>query len=240
MKIILLSDVYNHGVAGEVVDVADGFARNYLIPKGMATQATQGALRKHANIRERSEARRAEYEGMLNDLGHQIDGTDLIFFRRAANTGKLFGSVTTQDIAESLDAATGVDINRRRVSQQPLRDVGLYQVPVRLGSDVSPVLNVRIIAEDERVEYEKQRAAVEDGLIDEIRFDDDGRVVPVDLEQIRSRIERQEAEEQAAADLAAAEEVVTDDDVPAAGQIDDDVPAAAEPVEDTVPGDETE
>ncbi len=197
MKIILLADVYNHGVAGEVVDVANGFARNYLIPKGLATKATNSELKRFSKMREKSETRRMEYEGMLNELGRKIDGTDLIFFRRAASTGKLFGSVTTQDIAEELDRVTNVDINRRRVSQQPLRDTGLYHIPVRLGSDVSPILNVRIIAEDQRVEYQRQLDAIAEGLIDEMRFTESGNVVPVDLEKMRQRIERAEAQAEA-------------------------------------------
>lgn len=213
MKIILLSDVYNHGVAGEVVEVADGFARNFLIPKGLATKATDSSLKRFAKVREKAEHRRMEYEGMLNELGRKIDGTDLIFFRRAANTGKLFGSVTTQDIAEELDRVTSVDINRRRVSQQGLRDTGLHQVPVRLGTDVSPVLNIRVIAEDQRLEYERQRTAIEEGLIEAIVFDDNGAIVPVDFDKLRRKAEK-EMEEQEAAEAIAAVVEVTEETLP--------------------------
>lgn len=210
MKIILLSDVYNHGVAGEVVDVAPGFARNYLIPKGLATKATKGQLKRYTKMRQQSEARRDEYEGMLNELGRKIDGTDLTFFRRAANSGKLFGSVTTEDIADALDEATGVDINRRRVSQQPLRDIGLHRVPVRLGSDVSPTLNIRIVAEDERVDLERQREAVKQGLLGGINFDDEGRLVPVDIARLRRKQEKAEEEAAAESEVEAAVEALED------------------------------
>jgi large subunit ribosomal protein L9 len=206
MKIILLSDVYNHGVAGEIVDVANGFARNYLIPKGMATKATKSELKRFEKIREKAEARRMEYEGMLNDLGRKIDGTNLIFFRRAANTGKLFGSVTTQEITEELDHITGIDINRRRISQQGLRDTGLHEVAVRLGTEVAPVLQIRVVSEDQRLEYERQRAAIEDGLIDEIRFDENGSVVQVDLVKLRRNEEKAAAEAEAAEAIAAVAE----------------------------------
>ena len=74
MKIILLSDVYNHGVAGEVVNVAPGFARNYLIPKRLATKATPAQLKRYSKMRQQSEARRDEYEGMLNELCRQSYG----------------------------------------------------------------------------------------------------------------------------------------------------------------------
>ena len=158
MKVILLQDLYKHGVAGEVVKVADGFARNFLIPRKMAIQASDSALRRTENIRKNVEARKAQYNNMLNDLGRQIDGQELIFGRRAATTGKLFGSVTTQEIADELDSATGVDINRRRISQQPLREVGTHQVPVRLGTEASPLLTITIVPEDELSEFLAARA----------------------------------------------------------------------------------
>lgn len=153
MKVILLQDLYKHGVAGEVVKVADGFARNYLIPRKMAIQASDSALRQTENVRKNVEARKAQYNNMLNDLGRQIDGVELIFGRRAASTGKLFGSVTTQEIADELDRVTSVDINRRRISQQSLREIGTHQVPVRLGTEVSPMLTITIVPEDELSEF---------------------------------------------------------------------------------------
>lgn len=159
MKVILLRDIYKHGVAGEIVDVADGFARNYLIPRGMAKQATRSAIKSHEQLMKQVEARRASYEKMLNELAYKINGTELIFERRAASTGTLFGSVTTQEIADALNDKTGVDINRRRISQQPLRELGEYDVPVRLGSEISPVLHIVIVREGELAEFLKERAA---------------------------------------------------------------------------------
>ena len=153
MQVILLQDLYKHGVAGEVVKVADGFARNYLIPRKMAVQATPSALRRTQTVRENVEARKAQYNNMLNDLARQIDGVELIFGRRAASTGKLFGSVTTQEIADELDRVTSVDINRRRISQQSLREVGTHQVAVRLGNELSPTLKISIVPEDELPEF---------------------------------------------------------------------------------------
>jgi large subunit ribosomal protein L9 len=206
MKIILLETVYKHGVAGEIVEVADGFARNYLIPKGLATKANASAMKRYEKIREAAEIRREEYENMLNDLGRRIDGTELLFFRRAANSGKLFGSVTTQDIAEALDEATGVDINRRRISQQGLRDVGLHEVAVRLGTDISPILQVRVLPEDVQIAYQRQVEAVAEGLLDEIQYDDTGMLIVEDLDKLRARKERAEAEAEASAEMEEARE----------------------------------
>lgn len=172
MKVILLDYVYKHGVAGEVIDVADGFARNYLIPKGLAVKATDGELKRATKLREQAAAKRAALENRMNELAREIDGVELVFGRRAAVTGKLFGSVTTQEIADELLEKTGVDINRRRISQQSLREVGTHDVPVRLGSDVSPVLKVTIVREDEVEDYLK---ALEAG--EEAEFTEEGELV---------------------------------------------------------------
>ncbi len=153
MKVLLIADVYKQGVAGEVVDVADGYARNYLIPKKLAVKATPNELKRSEKLRETAAARKAELENRLNDLARQIDGVELVFGRRAANTGKLFGSVTTTEIAEALNAKTGIDINRRRISQQALREVGTFMIPVRLGTETSPILKVVIVREDELKDY---------------------------------------------------------------------------------------
>ena len=153
MKLLLLSDVYKQGVAGEVVDVADGYGRNYLIPKKLAVRATAGELKKAEGLRATAAARKAELESRLNDLARQIDGVELVFGRRAANTGKLFGSVTTTDLAEALNAKSGIDINRRRISQQALREIGTFYVPVRLGTEMSPTLKVVVVREDELADY---------------------------------------------------------------------------------------
>ena len=164
MKVLLLSDIYKQGVAGEVVDVSDGYARNYLIPKKLAAKATPNELKKAEKLRETASARKAELEGRLNDLARQIDGVELIFGRRAANTGKLFGSVTTSDIAELLHKQTGIDINRRRISQQALREIGSFDIPVRLGSEISPVLKVIVVREDDLASFlAKRKAALEAG-----------------------------------------------------------------------------
>lgn len=157
MKVILLDYVYKHGVAGEVIDVADGFARNFLIPKRLAVKATEGEMKRASKLREQASARRATLENQMNELARRINGVELVFGRRAAVTGKLFGSVTTTEIADALYEATGVDINRRRISQQPLREVGTHDVPVRLGNEISPALKITIVPEQELAEYLRTR-----------------------------------------------------------------------------------
>jgi large subunit ribosomal protein L9 len=159
MKVILLDYVYKHGVAGEVIDVADGFARNFLIPKRLAVKATEGELKRAVKLRQQAAAKRAALDQRLNDLAREIDGVELVFGRRAAPTGKLFGSVTTQEIADELFKVSGVDINRRRISQQPLREIGSHEVPVRLGNEISPNLKITIVREEELAEFLRRREA---------------------------------------------------------------------------------
>ena len=161
MKVILLADVYKHGVAGEVINVSDGFARNWLLPKNLARKATPGALHQAETLRSQAVARKAALDQRLNELARQIDGVELFFGRRASPTGKLFGSVTTSEIAEALNQKTGIDINRRRISQTALREIGTHEVPVRLGSESSPVLRVTILREEEFANFMARRAAGE-------------------------------------------------------------------------------
>ncbi|MCC6802514.1 MAG: 50S ribosomal protein L9 [Anaerolineae bacterium] len=159
MKVILLSDVYKHGVAGEVIQVADGFARNWLLPQNLARKATPSALHQAEALRSQAAARRAALDHRLNELARQIDRVELFFGRRASPTGKLFGSVTTSEIAQELFEKTGIDINRRRISQTALREIGTHEVPVRLGSEISPVLLVTVVREEDFGSFMAQRAA---------------------------------------------------------------------------------
>jgi large subunit ribosomal protein L9 len=206
MKVILLRDIYKTGVAGEVVEVADGFARNYLIPRGMAKTATKGALKSHTQLMQQVEARRASYENMLNELAHQIDDVELLFERRASPTGTLYGSVTTQEIADALMEKTGVDINRRRISQQALRELGEFDVPIRLGSEISPVLHIVIVREGELEEFLRLRESVAEGevidIVDMEVVDEYENALPEAIpdtdEVVDNRTELQEAIDEAA------------------------------------------
>ncbi len=198
MEVILLEDVYKHGVAGEVVKVADGFARNYLIPHNLAVKATKGEMKRVAKLREQVEARRAAYKNKLNDLAQIIDGVELIFGRRAAHTGKLFGSVTTQEIAEELMEKIGVDLNRRRISQQPLREVGMHEVPVRLGTEISPILQITIVPQDELAEFLAAREAGEDpeiGVEGEAVDEVEAYVEAESADEVEAYVEAQSADE---------------------------------------------
>src|SRR5687767_9400967 len=102
MKIILKEDVYKHGVAGEVVQVADGFARNWLIPKGMAVAATKRNIEEFASLRETADRNRAIYNDKVNAAARKIDGVELVFGMKAGSNNKLYGSITSQMIKDAL------------------------------------------------------------------------------------------------------------------------------------------
>jgi len=153
MKVILKDYVYKHGVAGDVVEVANGFARNFLIPRGLAIKATPAALRENEHLLKSATIRREELHQREQEAADRIGGVELVFGVKAGKNGKLYGSITTMDIAQALQEKSGVDINRRRISERPLRELGIHTVPVRLGGGISPELKVVVVREEEVADY---------------------------------------------------------------------------------------
>ena len=138
MKVLLKEDVDNLGYAGEVHTVADGFGRNFLLPKGMAVKATPDVMKQAIAWRKRAEARRAELRAEYSVLAEKIQAVKLTFTARAGDNGKLYGSITTHQIADKLNETLGTDIDRRKVGTEPLRHLGEHQIPVRLSGDFHP------------------------------------------------------------------------------------------------------
>ena len=153
MKVSLKDYVYKYGVAGDVVDVANGFARNFLIPRGLAIKATPAALRENEHLLKSATIRREELHQREQEAADRIGGVELVFGVKAGKNGKLYGSITTMDIAQALQEKSGVDINRRRISERPLRELGIHTVPVRLGGGISPELKVVVVREEEVADY---------------------------------------------------------------------------------------
>lgn len=144
MKVLLQKDVDNLGYAGEVHNVADGYGRNYLIPRGLAVKATPGVLKQAAAWRERAEMRRAEVRAQNEALAEKLNGLRLNFSARAGEGGRLYGSVTMMDIADRINEMLGVEIDRRKFDSQPLRDLGDHTVSVRLDRDFHPQVHVSV------------------------------------------------------------------------------------------------
>ena len=148
MKVLLKEDVDNLGLAGEVHEVAPGYGRNYLIPQGFAVKATPGAMGQATVWRKKAEARRAQIRAEYEALAAKIEAVTLTFTARAGETGKLYGSITTSQVAEALSEELGIEIDRRKVGVDPLRQLGTHQVVVRLSGDIHPEVTVVIESEE--------------------------------------------------------------------------------------------
>ena len=146
MEVILRQAVEKLGQPGDVVKVSPGFARNYLLPRGIAYQATAGNLKRIAQEKARLEAAEDERRGAASSVATQLENVSLTFSARVGEEGKLFGSVTAGDIAEQLHAQGFTAIEKRQIDlREPIRSLGVYRVPVRLHADVKPEVKVWVI-----------------------------------------------------------------------------------------------
>ena len=145
MEIILRQAVENLGKPGDVVQVKPGYARNYLLPRGFAYEATPGNLKRIQLERDRLEAAENERRGVAQGLADTLEQVSLTFSARVGDEGKLFGSVTATDIAQQLDAQ-GFQIEKRQIDlHEPIKALGVYRVPIRLHADVKPEIRVWVI-----------------------------------------------------------------------------------------------
>ena len=145
MEIILRQAVENLGKPGDVVKVAAGYARNYLLPHGLAYEATPGNLKRIQQERDRLEAAENERRGKAQDLASKLEEVSLTFSARVGEEGKLFGSVTAADIHGQLESQ-GFHLERRQIDlHEPIKALGVYKVPIRLHADVKPEIRVWVI-----------------------------------------------------------------------------------------------
>jgi large subunit ribosomal protein L9 len=148
MKVILQREVDKLGGPGDVVDVADGYARNYLIPRGMAAAATRGAMRHAERLRAGHEDRRRKSLAQARALAEALTTNPLRVSARAGDDGRLFGSITAADLARELSARAGGALDRRQIHlEEPIRSVGSHPVSIRLHPDVNAALTVEVVAE---------------------------------------------------------------------------------------------
>jgi large subunit ribosomal protein L9 len=147
MDVILREDVEKLGTAGDVVTVKDGYARNFLLPRGLAYAATDGN-RRRLEAERKSRARRADAEvATASEIATRLQAVSLSFSMKAGEGDKLFGSVTTHDIAERLKAE-GFEVDKKAVElEEPIKALGVYKVPIRLHPDVKPEVRVWVVKE---------------------------------------------------------------------------------------------
>lgn len=153
MKVLLIKDVYKLGHAGDIKKVADGYGRNFLLPKGLAVIATAGAIKKADQIREKANANRMILNKEMSGLAEKISSITIAFSSKAGETGKLYGSITTQMIAEAIQEKTDIQVDRHQIDVQPIRNLGEHKAKVRLTVDLIP--EVRIIVHREGEVFEE-------------------------------------------------------------------------------------
>ena len=179
MKVLLLEDVYNLGRAGDIKKVADGYGRNFLLPQNLAVLATPGALKQADHIREQANTRRAALNQELGGMAEQLAEVELTFPAKASETGKLYGSITTQMISDKIKADLGFDIDRRQLDTQPIRSLGEHKVNARLTVDLIPEFKVLVYREGESPEAMfAELAAIEEQELEESASETDATPEP--------------------------------------------------------------
>lgn len=151
MKVLLIKDVYKLGRAGEIKKVADGFGRNYLIPQKLALPATEGSMKLAESIGKKAAETRAVLNNELKGVAEILSGLELNFGVKAGETGKLYGSVTPQMIADKIKEIKGIEVSRHQIVMEPIRTLGEYSLPINLTLDLVPEVKVNIRREGEVV-----------------------------------------------------------------------------------------
>lgn len=150
IKVLLTKDVDSLGKAGEVKRVARGYARNYLFPRELAMLPSSGAMRQVEIIAKADAKRNQKLTADAQALANKLSATTLTFTAKVGEQGRLYGSITSQDIADALQQKLGFEVDRRKIElAEPLRQVGEHKVTVRLHGDVSGAVNVQIAPEAE-------------------------------------------------------------------------------------------
>ena len=147
MKLILTQEVSGLGAPGDVVEVKDGYGRNYLLPRGFGVLWTKGGEKQVTQIKRARGAREIRDLGHANEVKGQLEGLTVTLATRAGDTGRLFGSVTVADVAEAVKSSGGPDLDKRKIEiGTPIKTVGSHQVTVRLHPEASAVVDVNVVA----------------------------------------------------------------------------------------------
>lgn len=212
MKVLLLEDVYKLGRAGDIKKVAPGYARNFLMPQGLAVLATPGAYKQAPRIQKEGEIKRAKVNQELGGVAEQLEGKRFTFAAKASETRRLYGSINMQMIAEAVSEAIGVTVEAKQIESQPLRMIGKHDVAVRLTVDLIPEIEIIVHREGETpesaLEEEEQEAIMAEEALAQI-LDEDGEQ---DAGTEDSADESEQVAEDNQADESAEEEAETEAD----------------------------
>ena len=143
MKVLFAKDVKNVAKAGEIKEVADGYARNFLIPHGLAVPATEGEMKKRKEVEAAQAKKEAKAETEAKSLAQELSAITVTIKARVGEQNRLYGSITAADVAEALEKQTGHTVDRRRVElEEPIKRTGSYEVAIHLGRDLAPKIKV--------------------------------------------------------------------------------------------------
>ena len=145
MKVILTQDVRGQGKRGQLIEVSDGYARNFLLPRGLAQTATADSINT-MKMNDKAKAEQiAREKAKAQETAERLKTLTVIVKAKGGGTGRLFGSVTSDEIARALKEQTGIELDRRKIVQdEPIKNVGSYQLKCKLGHEISGVLNIRV------------------------------------------------------------------------------------------------
>jgi large subunit ribosomal protein L9 len=145
LQVILTEDLPNVGDSGELVKVRPGFARNFLIPRGLAAVATKDNVKRIEHEKRVAQARAAKQREAATEIAGKLDGVKLTLEAQVGEENKLYGSITSRDIEEAL-AAKGFEVDRRKITMEPIRELGDHDVPIRIASGVNASIKVEVVA----------------------------------------------------------------------------------------------
>ena len=208
MEVILLSDVDHVGLRGDVVSVARGYARNYLLPRRLAEEATTARI---AELQKR-DAKRARREAKTADeareIANALSDTVLRFDVKAGPTGSLFGSVTPTDIADELWNSKKIRVDRRKIETDPIKRIGRYEIPIGLFEDVRVEVKTEVVPEGGELPSEEELAALE--AAERAEQEATEEEPSTELEEILAEVDASEADEAEAAEAGETEEAETE------------------------------
>jgi large subunit ribosomal protein L9 len=156
-----VKDVYKLGHAGDVKKVADGYGRNFLLPQGLAVLATPGALKTIDKIQAKATIERAQLNQEMSGIAEQLSNVELQFISKAGETGKLYGSITSQMVVDELNAQLGTSFSKHQIDIDPIRTLGEHPATIRLTVDLNPKIKIIVKREGESVKVTAKKSEVE-------------------------------------------------------------------------------
>ena len=181
MQIILLERVESLGTIGDVVNVRDGYARNYLLPQKKALRANDNNRKVFEANRERLEKENAERRGEAEKAGEKVDGTELVLIRSASNSGQLYGSVSVRDIVAALEEKGHKIWKSQVILEHPIKTIGMFNVRVALHPEVSVIVKANVARSDDEAELQSKGVDVMKAMFEEDRAEGEGFTEEKDL-----------------------------------------------------------